>query len=103
VRVVAARDDFEEQVGVATVVRQIADLIDAQELRRGEASQATREHRRTVLCHEFGEHVTGGRHSHGVAADQAVMCAVAQDHAFAYTVGPEQNDVDAVVEKPESE
>ncbi len=54
---VAARDDLEEQVGVAAVVGEIADLIDAEQRRHGVAPQAPSKRGRAILSGEVGEHV----------------------------------------------
>jgi hypothetical protein len=43
VSVVAAGDDLEEEVGVATVVGEVADLIDAEDLRDGVAAESAAE------------------------------------------------------------
>ena len=59
-RVVAKRDHLEQQVGLATVVGEKTDLIDAEQLRRGVAAQPSSQDRRRVLCGELGEHVASG-------------------------------------------
>ena len=40
---IATRDDLEQQIGVAGIVRQLADLIDAQQRHAGIAPQSARE------------------------------------------------------------
>jgi len=47
--VVAARDDFEEEVGVAVAVREVADLVDAQKPGQDVAPQAAPERSGALL------------------------------------------------------
>src|SRR5689334_902613 len=41
--VVAPRDDLEEEVGVAAIIGQVPDLVDAEKMRHGVSSHATGE------------------------------------------------------------
>src|ERR1700753_3929132 len=63
--VVAARDDLEEEVGVATVVREVADLVDAQKVRHRVTVESSCERRGGLLAGEIGKHVAGGGEADG--------------------------------------
>jgi len=73
VRVVAAGDHLEEEVGVAVAVREVSDLVDTQKFGRGVATQAPRQRGRALLRGEVGEHVARAGDAYGVALDEGVV------------------------------
>lgn len=70
---VASSDDLEEEVGIAVVVGEVPDLVDAQESRHGVTAKSPGEGGGAVLCSEVREHVAGGGEAHGVAVDESVV------------------------------
>jgi hypothetical protein len=102
-RVVAAGDDLEEKVGVAAVVGEVADLVDAEQVGHGVAMEASGERDGGLLRGEIGEHVAGGGEADGVAADDSLMGDVFEDHGFADAVGTDEDSVVAGLDEAEGE
>ena len=100
---IATRDDLEEQVGIAVVVGQVSHLIDTQEVRAGEASQAPGQRRIGVLGGEFVEHVGGVDEACGMAAKHGLMGEVLGQHGLAQAVGSDEHDVGRLIEEGEGE
>src|SRR5215471_14335592 len=70
---VAARDELEEEVGVAVGVGEVADLIDYEEARAYIAAQAPAQCGIAVERGETAEHVAGGGEQHGMAGDDGLV------------------------------
>ena len=100
---VPARDDLEEEVGVAVVVVEVAHLIDREKLRSGEAAQPPGKGCVGVLGGEFMEHVRGGGESGGEAVEDGVMEEVFDQHRLADSVRTDEDDVGGVVDEGEGE
>src|SRR5215470_17611671 len=90
---VAARDELEEEVGVAVGVGEVADLIDDEEARTYVAAQAPAQCGIAVERGEIAEHVTGGGEQHGMAGGDGLVGDVLGDHRLAEPVGRDQDDV----------
>src|SRR6185437_1479560 len=101
--VVAARDDLEEEVGVAAVVREVADLVDAQELRDRVTPQATRKRDGGLLGGEVGEHVAGGGESDSVPAHDGLVRHVLEDHRLADAIGADEYGIVTGLDEGERE
>jgi len=100
---VSPGDDLEEEIGVTVVVVEISDLVDGEDLRLCEASQASGEGGVGVLGGELVEHVAGHGETRGIAVNDGVVDEILGDHGLADAVGSEKDDVDGVVDKGERE
>ena len=83
---VAPGDDLKEQVSRALVVREIADLVDAQDLWLGVVFESSIESSGRVLRSEIYEHFGGFDKQGGVSVVDRLMKDVLCDHALAQSV-----------------
>ena len=90
---VAAGDDLEEQVGVARVVGQVAELVEDQERRTAVVAQAASERGRGVLGGQVVEHGAGGGEACGVPRQQSEVGEIFGDDGLAGGVGANEHDV----------
>src|SRR6266850_2380208 len=67
---IATADDLEEEVGVAMVVGEVAQLVDHQELGACVAAEAELEQMGAVPLGQVGQEGTGGGEQDGVAMEQ---------------------------------
>jgi len=100
---VAAGDDLEEQVGVAGVIGEIAELVEDEQLWLAEDSELALQACRSVLVGEGIEHFGGGEEADGGAGEDGLMSEIAGDERLADAVGSDEDDVGSGVEPFESE
>src|SRR4029434_1037817 len=70
---VAARDELEEEVGMAVGVGEIADLIDDEETGSGIVAQAPAQRGIAIERGKLAEHAAGGGEQHGVTAEDGLL------------------------------
>ncbi len=90
---VAAAHDLEEKVGVARVVREVPDLVEAEEWTRGVVAEPAVEGARGFLAAEVEEHLRGGDEQRAVAGEQRSVRDVLGDHRLAQALRRDENDV----------
>ena len=100
---ISARDDLEQQVGIAVVVVEVSDLVDGQELGLGEAAKAPGEGGIGVLGGELVEHVRGHGEAGGEAVEDGVVQEVFDQRRFADPVRSDEHDVGGVVDEGQGE
>src|SRR5262249_2833064 len=98
---VAARDELEEEVGVAVGVGEIADLLDDEEGRTYVAAQAPAQCGIALERGEIAEHVTVGGEQHGMSGGGGLGGEVLGAHRLARAVGRDQDDVAWLLEELE--
>ena len=98
---IASRDQFEHQVGVAIGVGEIADLIDDQELRTGVMAQTAAQGGIAIQCREITEQLAGAGEQHGMALDQRLVGYVLCQHRLTDAVRADQHDVGCVAKELE--
>jgi hypothetical protein len=101
--VVAAGDELKEQVGVAVVIGEVADLIEGKQLKRGVTAEPALQGGGTVLCGEVVEELAGSDEASGGAPDDGLVDEILGDHRFADAIGPDQDDVGGGLDPVESE
>jgi hypothetical protein len=100
---VAAVDDLEEEVGVAGVVGEVADLVEAQELGAGAEAEALLEGVAGVALAEVGEQGAGGGEERGDAAQDGLVAEVLGEHGLADAVGAQEHEVVGLGDEVEAE
>ncbi len=91
---VAAAHDLEEEVGVAVVVGEVADLVDHEKTRsRAVVAEALVEGARALLCTEIEEQLGSGDEDYGVAGEDGLVGDVLGDHGLAEALGRDEDDV----------
>ena len=98
---VAAVDEFEQQVGVAVGIGQVADLVDDQQARGGVVAQAAAQGRVTVDGGQFAEQLACGGEQHGGPVDEGLVGDVARQHRLADAAGPDEYAVGGLLEEVE--
>ena len=76
---VTATDEFEQQIGMAIGIGEIADLVDHQETGAGIVTQAPAQGGIAVERGEVAEQLTGADEQHGVTVDEGLMGDVARE------------------------
>ena len=100
---ISARDDLEEEVGIAVVIGEIAELVDTKDSGLGVAAKAPGKRRIGVLGGEVVEHIGGGGKAGGKAAKDGGVGKVFGGQGFADAVGSKEHGVGGLVEELESE
>jgi len=98
---IAARDQFEHQVGVSVGVRQVPDLVDRQELRTGIVVQAATQRGIAVQGSKVAEELARGGEQRGLTGDQRLMRDVLRQHGFPGAVLADQDDIGGILEEVE--
>ena len=94
-------DEFEQQVGMAVGVGQVANLVDDQQAGACVMVQAPSQRGIAVEGGEVAQQLAGAGEQHGVAVDQRLIGDVAGKRRFADAVWADQNDVGGVLEEVE--
>ena len=76
---VTATDEFEQQIGMAIGIGEIADLVDHQKTGAGIVTQAPAQGGIAVESGEVAEQLTGADEQHGVTVDEGLMGDVARE------------------------
>jgi len=86
-------DQLEEQVRVAVGVREIADLIDDQQIGCRIATQPVAQRRVTVQAGQITEQLPSGGKQHRVSFQDCLMRNVLSDHRLAQAAAADQENV----------
>lgn len=95
---VPAADDLEEQVGVAVVVGQVAQFVDALQLGPAVVADASLQGARAVPGGEIVEHLAGGDEADRGTGEQGLVGQILGDHGLADPVGSDEDGVADLVE-----
>ena len=74
-----AADEFEQQIGMAIGIGEIADLVDHQQTGAGIVTQAPAQGGIAIERGEVAEQLTGADEEHGVTVDEGLMGDVARE------------------------
>src|SRR5580704_13649488 len=74
-----ATDEFEQQIGMAIGIGEIADLVDHQKTGAGIVTQSPAQGGIAVERGEVAEQLTGADEQHGVTVDEGLMGDVARE------------------------
>src|SRR5439155_26854371 len=97
-------DHLEEEVGVAGVVGEIADLVHDQETRaRAVVAEAAVEAAGGVLGGEVEEELAGRDEEDGVPGEHGLVADVLRDHGLAEALVGDEDDVAGLGEEVETE
>ncbi len=98
---VAARDDLEQQIGMAVGIGEVADLIDDKQPGPGIQSQATAKCVVPVLGGQFVEHGGGVGEQHRMAGQHRLVGDIAGDGGLAHAVGADQYGIGRLLNEPQ--
>ena len=76
---VTATDEFEQQIGMAIGIGELADLVDHEKTGAGLVTQAPAQGGIAVERGEVAEQLTGADEQHGVTVDEGLMGDVARE------------------------
>ena len=93
---VATTHQLEQQIGVAIGVRQVADLVDQQQIGRGLVAQAAPQGRIAVQRRQIAQQMSGGDEERRGAGQYRLIAQVAGKHRLAQTVAPDQHHVGCI-------
>jgi len=96
---VAATDQLEQQVRMPVGVRQVADLVDQQQVRRGIAAQPQAQRRVAVQRRQLAQQLPGGDEQRRMAREHGLVAQVAREQALAQAVGADEDDIGGVGEE----
>src|SRR5271163_168628 len=98
---IATRNQFEHQIGVAVRVGQIAHFVDHQQLRPGVMAQTAAEVGIAVERAEISKQLARAGEQHGVAMNQRLMGDILRQRRFANAIRADQDDVCGLAEEVE--
>src|SRR5690606_29522781 len=90
---VTTADDLEEEIGVAVIEGEIAELVDDEEALLGVVPEAPLEAATGLLGAEIEEHLRGGGEQHRVPGEDGLMGDVLSDHRLAEALRRDEDDV----------
>src|SRR5262245_50610472 len=98
---IAARDELEEEVGMAVGIGEVADLIDDEEEGTCVMAQPPAQCGVAVTRSEFAYDVAGRCKQQGMAVANGWLVNILGDHRFAEAVGRDKDHVASVLEELE--
>lgn len=100
-QLVAAGDDFEEQIGVARVIGEVSNLVNREQRATRVAAQPAGESDGGVLGGQVVQHVGGQREARAVAVQDRLVGEIFEQHGLAQAVGTDEHHVGRFAEEGE--
>jgi hypothetical protein len=85
---IAARDELEQQIGMAVRVGEISDLVDDQERRVDVVAQPAPQRGIAIECGKVAQQLTRGGKQHGVAVGDGLMGNILRRRSRARRTAP---------------
>ena len=98
---IATGNKLEEKVGVTVRVREVANLVDDQKMRRRVVMQTATEERIAVNSGEFTQKCPCGGETDRMAVEQGLVCQIMRQSRFSNAVGTQDGDIGGILEEIE--
>ncbi len=98
---VAAADDLEEQVGVATVIGEVADFVQGQDCRVAVVTELGVQGAGGFLGAKVEEKLSRREEEDGVTGQDGLIGDILSDHGLAQALGGHQNEVAVLAQEVE--